>query len=224
VGKRKNLPLHSVNFSKTPNYAQLKGKLRMIIIHPEVYMISIKLPFIVVLLSSQLALATNSSENDLFKMTKSFHSKNILYFTTEVDESCKFVQKDNQLTGYHWMLDGKKRKEESEDSFREQVRAQTTVLGINDSSDSLKIKMNQLINLEPALESNIVDVSSSYENGSCQVKTILSLADGRKMKLENVYCKVITKMLIPTGECEFFDLVGKDDDTGKDLKIRFTKK
>ena len=187
-------------------------------------MIPVKLAFTAALLFSQITLAATSVETELFKMTKSFHSKNILYFTTEVDENCKFVQKDNQYTGYHWMLDGIKRKEESEDAFRKQVRAQTTVQGINDSQDSFTVKMNQLVNLEPALESNIVNVSSSIENGSCQVKTILSLADGSKMRLENVYCKVVTKMFIPTGDCEYFEIEGKDDDTGKDLKIRFTKK
>jgi hypothetical protein len=190
----------------------------------EVYMISAKIAISAALLFSQITLAANSTETELFKMTKSFHSKNILYFTAEVDENCKFTQKDNQYTGYHWMLDGKTRKEESQDSYREVVRSQSTVQGINDSSDLFTLKMNQLVNLVPAIESNVLDVSSSVENGSCQVKTILSLADGRKMRLENVFCKVATRMYIPTGECEYFDIEGKDDDTGRQLKIRFTKK
>jgi len=180
--------------------------------------------FIAALLSSQQAIASSSSETELFKMTKSYHSKNILFYTAELDETCKFVKKDNQYTGYHWMLDGVKRKNESEDNFRDRVKAQTTVLEINDSSDLLKIKLNQLVNIEPALESNIVDVSSSNENGSCQVKTILPLSDGHKMRLENVFCKVATRLGIPTGSCEYFEIEGKDDDTGKDLKIRFTNK
>lgn len=189
-------------------------------------MISSKLVLTAVLLIAQNAFAASSVEKRLFTMEKNYHAENIMVINTQIDDTCKFVSKNNEYMDFYWLMD-KKSKKEVHPMIRGQIQEKVKFSGINNERESFKIRMNDLSELKHDLEDTTMEVSSAVINGVCQVKSVLKLGPSgkyRKLNLKRTYCEVTNNVVgIPNG-CKFIDLQGTDADTGEALKVRFNSK
>ncbi|MFA6235957.1 MAG: hypothetical protein WC635_01415 [Bacteriovorax sp.] len=178
------------------------------------------------LLIAQNAFAGASVEKKLFTMEKNYNAENIMVISTQTDDNCKFLSKNNEYLEFYWMMDRSTRKE-VHPTILKQIKEKIKFSGINSQRDSFKVQMNDLSELKHDLEEASMEVSSGIENGVCAVKSVIKLgpsASYRKLNLKRTYCDVTTNMIgIPNG-CKFIDLDGNDADTNIKLKVRFYSK
>lgn len=175
---------------------------------------------------AQSALSTESIQKRLFTLEKSMNSENILLIHTQTDENCKFVSNQHGYVDFYWLMDGVTKKE-VHPTIRSKVEERVKFLGISEDKKSFTVQLNDLRELRTDLEDNKIEITAQFENGACEVKSIIKLGASlkyKKLNLSSTYCEVEKNFVgIPTG-CKYLDLKGKDSDTNEALRVRFKGK
>lgn len=175
---------------------------------------------------SNTSLANLGFEQKLFTLEKSVNSENILVVHTQTDTECKFVSKEHGYVDFYWLMNGSEKKE-IHPMIRKKIEERVKFVGIDESRSSFKMKLNELREINHDLEDIILETKAEFNNGSCEVKSILKLgasANYSLLNLKRTYCRVDKNLVgVPKG-CKFLDLQGLNESDGSALKIRFNEK
>lgn len=179
------------------------------------------------ILGSFNAFATNS-EKPLFTMEKDHNEENIMMIHAQTDNNCKFItstkNSEKNYMEFYWLMNNGKSKKEIHPMIRSTIKERVQFLGMNNTRDSFKIKLNDLTELRHDLSDTTMEITSEIINGECQVKSILTLgASGRyrRIDLDKTFCKVSKNFLgVPNG-CRSLDIIGKDIQTDEEVKVTF---
>lgn len=179
------------------------------------------------ILGSFNAFAT-SGEKALFTMEKDHNEENIMMIHAQTDNNCKFItstkNSEKNYMEFYWLMNNGKSKKEIHPMIRSTIKERVQFLGMNNTRDSFKIKLNDLTELRHDLSDTTMEITSEIINGECQVKSILTLgASGRyrRIDLDKTFCKVSKNFLgVPNG-CRSLDIIGKDIQTDEEVKVTF---